>query len=45
MLSLYSLLYQLGTLDTQKHIERMGIMDKLRQPDYHHAGYENEANY
>ncbi|OXM85948.1 hypothetical protein [Paenibacillus rigui] len=45
MVNLYSLLYKLGTPDTQKHIERMGIMEKLKHPDYQHEGYENEANY
>ncbi|WP_159885077.1 hypothetical protein [Paenibacillus puerhi] len=35
----YTEIYELGTPETRRHIEEMGILEKLRHPDYNLPGY------
>jgi len=35
----YMEIYELGTPETRQHIEEMGILEKLRHPDYMLPGY------
>ncbi|MFC3772300.1 hypothetical protein [Paenibacillus sp. GCM10012303] len=41
LLRVYSYLYELGTPRTRDHIERTGLLAKLRHPDYSHPGYRD----
>lgn len=41
LLRVYSYLYELGTPETRDHIERTGLLAKLRHPDYSHPGYRD----
>jgi hypothetical protein len=44
ILNIYRYLYEIGTYETKKHIEKMGILPRLLSPDYHHAGYEEQKS-
>jgi hypothetical protein len=41
MVDIYRYIYQIGTIETKRHIEYMDILAELRTPDYHHPGYGN----
>ncbi|RED57534.1 hypothetical protein [Cohnella lupini] len=45
MVDIYRYIYQVGTIETKRHIEYMDILQELRTPDYHHQGYgHSESN-
>lgn len=39
LVEVYRYIYQIGTVETRRHIEYMDILEELRTPDYHHQGY------
>jgi DUF438 domain-containing protein len=39
MVEVYRYIYEIGTIETKRHIEYMDILQELRTPDYHHRGY------
>jgi len=41
LIEIYRYIYQIGTIETKRHIEYMDILQELRTPDYHHQGYGN----
>jgi hypothetical protein len=41
MVDIYRYIYQIGTIETKRHIAYMDILQELRTPDYHHEGYGN----
>jgi hypothetical protein len=42
LVEVYRYIYQIGTVETRRHIEYMDILEELRTPDYHHPGYSHK---
>lgn len=45
MIEIYRYIYQVGTIETKRHIEYMDILHELRTPDYHHQGHGRSGSY
>jgi hypothetical protein len=44
ILNIYRYLFEIGSEETKRHIEKMGILSRLLSPDYHHEGYEKQKS-
>ncbi|MFC4776161.1 hypothetical protein ACFO9Q_05190 [Paenibacillus sp. GCM10023252] len=44
IVKVYRAIYELGTDRTREHIRSMNIIQELKNPDFHHAGYNEDKS-